>query len=252
MIEFRTRRGVVSGDDTPDYDAIYRDAPIQQIDSFYLWALRLAQVGPGQRLLDVSCGVARLVAFAQQRGIRAVGIDLSGEAISVARRAGVGGNLLVGNAEALPFPEASFDRVVNLGSIEHYECPDRAVAEMARVLRPDGQAVILLPNSFGYQHVLYVWRHGTIFDDGQPLQRYGTRAEWSALLERNGLSVEGIAKYQQVWPRTARDLGHYLRQPRKFLQVLLTPLLPVDSVNCFVFLCRKKSKGYQTRATKVP
>lgn len=241
MIEFRTTRGTGAAASTPDYDAIYREAPIQQIDSFYLWALRLARVSPGQRLLDVSCGVARLVEFAQRRGIRSVGIDLSGEAIAVARRAGVRGELLVGNAQELPFPEASFDRVINLGSIEHYEHPDRAVAEMARVLRPDGRAVILLPNSFGYQHVLYVWRHGTIFDDGQPLQRYATRAAWNTLLEANGLSVEEIAKYQQVWPRTVRDLGHYLRQPRKFVQVLLTPLLPVDTVNCLVFLCRKRN-----------
>lgn len=240
MIEFRTKRGLAQGDSTPDYDTIYRDAPIQQMDSFYLWALRLARVRPGQRLLDVSCGVARLVEFAQQRGIRSVGLDLSSEAIAVARRAGVQGALLVGNAEELPFAEASFDRVVNLGSIEHYERPERAVAEIARVLRPDGRAVILLPNSFGYQHVLYVWRHGTVFDDGQPLQRYGTRAEWNALLERNGLNVERVAKYQQVWPRTFADLVYYLRRPRKFLQVVLTPLLPMDTVNCLVFLCRKR------------
>ena len=239
MIEFRTRRGIGSGAGTPDYDVIYRETPIQQIDSFYLWALRLARLSPGQRLLDVSCGVARLVEFAQRRGIRSVGIDLSGEAISVARQAGVRGDLLIGNAQELPFPEESFDRVVNLGSIEHYEYPDRAVAEMARVLRPDGRAVILLPNSFGYQHVLYVWRHGTVFDDGQPLQRYATRHEWQTLLEENGLSVEEIAKYQQVWPRTVKDFGQYLRQPRKLLQVLLTPLLPVNTVNCLVFLCRK-------------
>ncbi|HLH73510.1 MAG TPA: class I SAM-dependent methyltransferase, partial [Chloroflexota bacterium] len=161
----------MSDNGNSDYNAIYRNAPIQQIDSFYLWALRWADVRKDQRLLDVSCGVARLVEFAWHRGVRSVGIDLATQAIAVARQAGVCGELLVGNAESLPFADASFDRVVNLGSLEHYERPQCAIAEMARVLRPDGRAVILLPNAFGYQHVLYVWRHGTVYDDGQPLQR---------------------------------------------------------------------------------
>lgn len=224
------------------YEEIYRTTPIRQMASFYRWALHLTDARPGQRLLDVSCGVGSLVDLAARRGIDATGIDLASAAIIAGKRAGARGDLLVGNAEALPFPSDSFDHVVNLGSLEHYDHLDRGAAEMARVLRPDGKAVILVPNGFGYLHVLYVWRRGCIFDDGQPLQRYGTQADWRQALERNGFRVRRIVKSQYVPPYTTADLLWYLRHPLKLLQLVATPLIPLNAVGFFIFICEKNVK----------
>src|SRR5439155_7621264 len=143
------------------------------------------------------------------------------------------------NGEALPFLDRSFDLVLNLGSLEHYEQPEVGAAEMARVLCPGGRAVVLLPNIFGYLHVLHVWRTGTVYDDGQPLQRYGTDAAWRQLLGANGLRVERVVKYQRALPRTWPDLWWYIRHPRRFLQALVTPLLPTSAASSLVFICRR-------------
>jgi SAM-dependent methyltransferase len=148
---------------------------------------------------------------------------------------------VTGDAEGLPFGDEAFDRIMNLGSVEHYEAPARAVREMARVLRPTGKAVILLPNAFAYQHALYVWRHGRVYDDGQPLQRYATDHDWRRLLEENGLRVVDTVKYQRVVPRTPGDLLWYLRRPRQLAQLAVSPLVPLHAANCFVYIAERRS-----------
>lgn len=241
MIEFRAKQlDTRKTTDLEAYDEIYRTQPIRQIDSFYKWALELASPRFGDRILDVSCGVGRLVDLAARAGHSAIGIDLADEAIVHGHNHGVRGRLLIADALALPFQDNSFDCVINLGSIEHYPDPARGVAEAARVLRPDGRAVILLPNSFGYLHVLHVWRHGDVFDDGQPLQRYGTQADWRRLLESNGLRIVRVEKYQRVRPRTIGDVFWYLCRPTKVLQLLITPWLPINLAGCFAFICTRR------------
>ncbi len=240
MIEFRTReprRAQLSVHGA--YEDIYRNESIQNRDSLYLWILKLAAPRQGQRLLDVSCGTGRLVDFAARSGVVAVGLDFAEAALVAGKRARHRGSLVAGDAEALPFASASFDRVINVGSLEHYDRPERGVAEMARVLAPGGRAIVLLPNTFGYQHVLYAWRHGTVFDDGQPLQRYGTPVAWRELLEAHGLKVRQIWKYQRLWPRTLADLFWYLRQPRLLFQLALSPFIPVNAASCLVYGCEK-------------
>ncbi len=239
MIEFRTTRAQpsVSPEDSVAYDRIYASEPIRQIDSFYDWLLRLVHPSSGQSLLDVSCGIGRLVRIARSEKLRAVGVDFSSVAIAAARLATPEADFVVGDAERLPFEDRSFDLVMNIGSLEHYQNPEQSVREMARVLRTGGKAVVLVPNTFAIQHVLYAWRHGRIFDDGQPLQRYGTYADWRGILQQNGLHVVQTVKYQRVWPRRYVDGLWYLRHPTKLLQVVLTPLLPLHAAACFVFIC---------------
>jgi ubiquinone/menaquinone biosynthesis C-methylase UbiE len=241
VIEFQTSQRPLSSQNpnAQGYEAIYETDPIRHIDSVYRWALDLAEPRRGNELLDVACGVGRLVDIASSKGIRATGIDFAHAAISAGQQAGVRGHLIVGDGESLPFADESFDRVVNLGSLEHYQSLENGVAEMSRVLRPTGKAVILVPNAFSYLQVSYVWRKGTVYDDGQPLQRYGTRGAWQRLLESHGLRVIRTVKYHRVWPRRVSDLWWYLRRPRWALQMLLTPIVPIDAASCFVFICER-------------
>ncbi len=239
MIEIRHERVERLEDSGQAYDRIYRERPIRHLDSFYVSMLNELNVRPGDRLLDVSCGVGSLLWLAAKRGAVAFGIDLSAEAIGAARQLVPSAGLVVGDAEALPWGAETFDRVANVGSVEHYLHPDRGIAEMARVLRPDGLALVMVPNSFGWQHVLYVWRHGRVFDDGQPIQRYADRAHWERLLVQNGLRVERVAKYERERPVTRADWLWYLRRPTKLVRMLTTWLVPLDACNSFVFVCRK-------------
>jgi ubiquinone/menaquinone biosynthesis C-methylase UbiE len=240
LVELRGQDVVRAGDSARSYDELHGQGHLRQMDSFYKWLLSLLRPGQGQVLLDVSCGQGALLQFAEQAGLRAVGLDLSPGAVSIAHRQAPGAVVSVADAERLPYACDTFDFATNIGSIEHYFHPHWAVHEMARVLRPEGVALILLPNTFGLLgNVFHVWRKGDVFDDGQPLQRYGTPAQWRRLMTSNGLQVVRTVKYERAWPRTRGDLLWYLRRPHKLGRVLLAPLIPLNLASFLVYLCRK-------------
>jgi SAM-dependent methyltransferase len=223
------------------YDDIYRSEPIVQPDFLYLWLLERLRPEPGKRLLDVSCGVGILVKFAAEAGLQACGVDISQAAVREAKQRDPSARVAVGNGETLPYPDNHFDYVTNIGSLEHYEHLPEGIQETARVLRRDGKACILLPNSFGLLwNITYVWRTGDVCDDEQPIQRYATRQQWQRLLEANGLIVCELFPYHRALPRTRRDWLWYLRRPHKLLASLLViPLIPINLASMFVFICKK-------------
>jgi SAM-dependent methyltransferase len=101
----------------------------------------------GKDVLDAACGVGYGTAYLAQRARRAVGIDLSTDAIRYARRRYAAPNVRyeVGDVLALPFANGSFDVVCSFETIEHLREPERFVAEAARVLRPSGALVASTP-----------------------------------------------------------------------------------------------------------
>lgn len=238
MIEIRHS---LTDDVRSAYDAIYRSAPIVQRDYFYQWLLERLRPEPGKRLLDVSCGVGMLLKFAAEAGLQACGVDISQAAVREAKQRNPLVRVAVGNGETLPYPDDSFDYVTNIGSLEHYEHLPEGIQETARVLRRDGRACILLPNSFGLLwNISYVRRTGDVCDDEQPIQRYATRRQWQRLLEANGLIVCQLFPYHRALPRTRRDWLWYLRRPHKLLASLFViPLIPINLASTFVFICKK-------------
>lgn len=224
------------------YDRIYKTNGILQRDSFYLWILAMLKPYGDEIILDVSCGEGRLVALARKKTRTAYGIDFSLEAVRSGRLEWPVDTLAVGDGECLPFASASIHCVANIGSLEHFIHPLQGVKEMARVLRPDGRACILLPNAFGlFGNIRQVFAAGEIFDDGQPLQRYATRRTWEALLIQGGLKVDRVLAYHEVRPpRTKEDVRWFVHNGRKLFRWMLSPLIPLNLSNQFVFLCSRK------------
>ena len=106
-----------------------------------------AALAPGQRVLDLGCGTGTLAVWAKQRepGIELVGLDGDPEVLRRARRkaeaAGVELRLDEGMSFDLPYPDASFDRVLSSLFFHHLK-PDAkrtTLAQVARVLRPGGE-----------------------------------------------------------------------------------------------------------------
>ena len=101
---------------------------------------------PGRRWLDVGCGTGELAFMAAATGADVTGCDLSPTLVETARRQaaaqGVDVTFEVGDAEALPYADASFDIVTS--SVGAIFAPDhRAVAsELARVLHPGGELAL--------------------------------------------------------------------------------------------------------------
>ena len=228
------------------YNEIFRRKNFRHRDSFYLWILELIKPCPGSVLLDISCGEGRLVQLAYQRFAlhRAIGVDFALWGIYKGAQEEPRANWLVGDGETLPLPDNCADYVTHIGSLEHYNSPLKGVREIARVLKPNGIACILLPNAFGLLgNIHYVCRFGEIFDDGQPIQRYATRRTWEALLVQGGLIIERIIPYGEVnKPRTLNDLIWMCKNPQKFAKLALVRFIPVNLANHFVFICRSITK----------
>ena len=91
------------------------------------------------RLLDVACGPGHVASTATQLGASVVGLDFSAAMLRIARARHRGIEFVEGDAQRLPFPDASFDRVVMNFGVLHLSDPDRAFADARRVLRRGGR-----------------------------------------------------------------------------------------------------------------
>ena len=114
----------------------------------------------GERVLDLGCGGGRHAFEAARRGARVVALDRDtgdlkdAAAILAAMHlagevpAGTPATAVNGNALALPFADAAFDRVVAAEVLEHIPADTVALAELARVLRPGGTMAVTVPRWF--------------------------------------------------------------------------------------------------------
>ncbi|HSI04941.1 MAG: class I SAM-dependent methyltransferase [Myxococcota bacterium] len=114
---------------------IYTCAPAARLVAF-------ARITSSQRVLDVGCGTGVVALAAARTGARITGLDLTPELIAHAKQnaaiAGAEAEWLVGDAEALPFEDGSFDAVVSQFGHMFAPRPDVALKEMLRVLKPGG------------------------------------------------------------------------------------------------------------------
>jgi len=97
------------------------------------------------RVLDVGTGEGQIARLAVRDGASlVVGIDPTRAQLRAARARGGGAAYVRGGADALPFPDASFDAVVVCLVFEHVLDHESAIAEVARVLEPGGRFVFFL------------------------------------------------------------------------------------------------------------
>jgi SAM-dependent methyltransferase len=223
------------------YDAWHREHSHGGHDSnklaFFNWVLDLAAPAKGAEMLDVACGDGAFLSVAIERGVTGSGTDLSPVAIEVARKSVPGGAFRVADAEALPYDESSFDVVTCLGSLEHFPNPGKGAEEIARVLRPDGTAVIFLPNLFFLGHIWFGLRHGTQPSEGEQQfsEIFKTSGGWTELLESSNLSV----RRWEVWNRihaSAKVSGATMR-----LWNILSRVTPRHGAYGFAFVCTKRT-----------
>lgn len=136
------------------YDQFFVPALFQQ------WAGRMvdaAAIASGQRVLDVACGTGVLACAAAERvgsSGSVVGLDPNPEMLAVARRKRTRIEWQDGRAEAIPFPNESFDAVISLFGFMFFEDRRAALGEMCRMLRPGGRLAVAvcdaLDRSAGY------------------------------------------------------------------------------------------------------
>lgn len=113
----------------------------------YIFAAGLTE---SKVVLDVACGTGYGVGYLVERRVgKAVGVDISSEAVDYARER-YGGNkkasFVCADALRLPFSDGSFDVVISFETIEHLKQYSRFLAECRRVLRENGLLICSTPN----------------------------------------------------------------------------------------------------------
>jgi ubiquinone/menaquinone biosynthesis C-methylase UbiE len=130
---------------------LYGQDRVYPSDSFlftcHLWAYRdlASRLQPGSRVLDLACGEGYGTRELASAGLDVIGLDLEPPVLVEAARR-YGQMFVAGDAFRLPFPDATFDAVGALQTIEHVSATREFVAECARVLKPNGLAYLTTPN----------------------------------------------------------------------------------------------------------
>ena len=123
------------------------------------------KIPAGARLLDVACGAGQIAIPAARAGVQATGLDIAPNWIEQARARATAEGLAVqfdeGDAEQLPYEDASFDVTVSLVGAMFAPRPKRVAAELVRVTRPNGRIIMVnwTPTSFVGQMFKAIARH---------------------------------------------------------------------------------------------
>lgn len=140
----------------------------------------------GKTVLEVGCGVGiDLVRFARA-GARVTGVDLSSVSISLARKNfeqnGLAADLRVMNGEALQFDDNSFDVVYAHGVLQYTEDPQAMVRQLHRVLKPGGEAIMMVYNKYSWLNALSKVMKVELEHEDAPVLRKFSIGEFRRLL----------------------------------------------------------------------
>jgi ubiquinone/menaquinone biosynthesis C-methylase UbiE len=162
------------------YDTFTTLLTLGHVGKLRTMTVDLAQLKPGERVLDVGCGTGGVTIPAKQRvgkSGQAAGIDPAPEMIAVASkkaaRAGLEIDFRVGVIESLPYPDASFDVVTSSLMMHHlpHEVQVKGLAEIRRVLKPGGR--IFIADMLRLSKSLHDRLFATLTLHGGRIERFG-------------------------------------------------------------------------------
>src|SRR5262245_60871608 len=185
----------------------YRDAFSSLTVQSVAPLLDAVAVAPGLRLLDVACGPGDASAAAALRGAQVTGVDFAAAMVEQASRLHPGLTFRTGDAEALPFDDASFDAVIVNFGVLHFADPDRAIAGAFRVLAPGGRFAFTVwappEKCEGFAIVLRsIEQHGRLdvpLPEGPPFFRFADADECRRVLGKAGFTDTMVRELPMRW-----------------------------------------------------
>jgi ubiquinone/menaquinone biosynthesis C-methylase UbiE len=220
------RKAILTQDAKKGYDRDYIDKKFGGPDYTHAWIVKLLRPDREKRLLDIGCSQGYLLTEAVKSGLLAFGIDISQEAVNIARENSPSSKVVCGDAHKLDWEDNYFDYITNIGSLEHFRDIETSLKEMKRVMKPDGKACIMLPNLYYYRHIInkVLWKKDPT--SHQEIERFASLREWRDMIEEGGFKVEEVYKYNKF--------------NRSRLSVFLRSItIPILLSHHFVFICRK-------------
>lgn len=169
--------------------------------------LDAARVEAGQTVLDVACGPGYGVAGVLKRGATAIGLDFAPSMVAEARRMVPGAEFWEGDAEQLPFMDGRFDVVICLFGLLHFSRPERAIAEVYRVLRSGGRYALTVwgqPESHQFLNLVLsaIKIHGNMdvpLPPAPPFFRFSDRQESRRVLTEAGFLDVSFQDLSLTW-----------------------------------------------------
>jgi len=181
----------------------------------------------GKKVLEIGCGVGHdLMQFARA-GANVSARDLADNAVKLATanlaREGYTGDIQQGNAEALDIPDDTFDVVYSHGVLHHTVDTEKAIAEVHRVLKPGGEAIIMLYNRNSWLSFV-AWVSGTNIEhaekDAPIIRKYSTRECRELFRDYSNvrIHVDRFPKRTRKFDNLFGKLNNYLLVP--FFEIL--------------------------------
>jgi len=206
---------------------------LRPVKAYFIFA-ELLKLKPGDRLLDVACGLGRMIEAAQDYSKQLYGIDISDVAIEKAKKKFPNHHLQVANAEKLPFEDGLFDKITCLGSLERMLDIESVFSEMQRVSSSKATFCFLVRNSKSFKWVIFKkWLRTTNTKGNQGAK---TMEEWTKLFENNNFKIEEIVSDQ--WPVMKWKRPFNLFNPHFFKEVH-SPWVPLDYASEYIFILSK-------------
>jgi SAM-dependent methyltransferase len=189
----------------------------------------------GKDVLEVGCGTGVHTRLLAAAGANVTAVDLTPTAVDLTTRrlalAGLPADIREADAESLPFPDASFDFAWSWGAIHHSADTARALAEIARALRPGGRLALMVYHrnsiTFWIDYVFHhgVLRGGLLRESSDELANRWSDGVIARHYTRNGLAAALEPWFDCVETRVMGQIAEAVPLPRH-LRRFVAPLVP--------------------------
>ena len=210
---------------------------LRSVQAYYVF-LEMLRAQPQDALLDVACGLGRLLEAAREYQCQLTGVDISSVAVQKAQQQLPDARILEANAEALPFGDGEFKLVTCLGSLERMLNLDAVLSELLRVGQAQAKYCFLVRNA---DTLVWKWlKEGLGMRNDEGHQGAKSLNEWTGIFEQAGFHIERVYPDQYPLQRRKRWLSLGLADVKP--TTILEGIGKIEHTGKFIFVLSKRHK----------